>query len=424
MKKIAIPLFLINLVLMVFSVVSFSAESKLVVDDLVKEGKIFYQRGDHEQAIHEFSKALILDPDNKEAKKYLKKMGISEKGLYQPENPEITRHLRQSQEIDDYKNLVNAIKDETFHQKQLNEKLQNEQVALKDIIVKKEHRNHALKVELDGVQQEKDAAFSKGRQRSYLLEQEELLKSQKISKLDTEIADLKSRLDDKTREMEDKSKTLEGIEKRSTDLEKQLGKLIDDRIAERTKYLKQIEELKKNSLENVEVSSDQPSNPSSVTDALTVAQMRNQMGDMEKELKFLRSQKRDLENVQAQRGVGRVKLEKQTVDMIKRKDEMIAELKSSLASARMAIADLKQNGGAGGKRIVDDLQQELNDVKGKLQEVQNEFAQKNQEYQVLADRLQDTQQRLDVVQKMLEDKERESQDTEKQMQDLLLENHP
>jgi len=48
---------------------------------LIKVGRSFYERGRVEEAMKEFSKALILDPDNKQAKNYLRKMGLSD-GMY------------------------------------------------------------------------------------------------------------------------------------------------------------------------------------------------------------------------------------------------------------------------------------------------------------------------------------------------------
>ncbi len=48
---------------------------------LLDYAKKLYEQEDFENARHEFSKLLIIDPDNKEAKEYLKKMGL-DTGLY------------------------------------------------------------------------------------------------------------------------------------------------------------------------------------------------------------------------------------------------------------------------------------------------------------------------------------------------------
>lgn len=55
----------------------------LLANELIQEGRASLQRGDYEQAIDAFSKALAVDPRNKEAKAYLKQMGL-EDGLYTP----------------------------------------------------------------------------------------------------------------------------------------------------------------------------------------------------------------------------------------------------------------------------------------------------------------------------------------------------
>jgi chromosome segregation ATPase len=48
---------------------------------LLDYAKKLYEQGDFENAKHEFSKLLVIDPDNKEAREYLKKMGL-DRGLY------------------------------------------------------------------------------------------------------------------------------------------------------------------------------------------------------------------------------------------------------------------------------------------------------------------------------------------------------
>lgn len=64
-------------------------EDNTVASSLVDLGKSFYQEGNRKEAIHEFSKALLVDPYNKEAKEYLKKLGLKS-GLYQGVKTEIT----------------------------------------------------------------------------------------------------------------------------------------------------------------------------------------------------------------------------------------------------------------------------------------------------------------------------------------------
>ena len=63
--------FLVVLALSLYITPAFCSETS-IQGFLVDIGKSFYQKGNYEEAVHEFSKALIVDPDNQAAKAYLK----------------------------------------------------------------------------------------------------------------------------------------------------------------------------------------------------------------------------------------------------------------------------------------------------------------------------------------------------------------
>ncbi|MBF0386029.1 MAG: hypothetical protein HQL27_09200 [Candidatus Omnitrophica bacterium] len=60
-----------------------AAERNYPAQFLVEIGKSELKKGKLNDAVHEFSKALMVDPENKEAKKQLEKLGFKE-GLYSP----------------------------------------------------------------------------------------------------------------------------------------------------------------------------------------------------------------------------------------------------------------------------------------------------------------------------------------------------
>jgi len=84
-KKFLIAILSAGLSLMLVPQSSFAAEDlnlrKEGGDYLVKLAKTAYARGQYEDAAHEFSKALLIDPENKEALEGLRAMGI-DRGLY------------------------------------------------------------------------------------------------------------------------------------------------------------------------------------------------------------------------------------------------------------------------------------------------------------------------------------------------------
>ncbi|MCA9400207.1 MAG: hypothetical protein KC713_01170 [Candidatus Omnitrophica bacterium] len=71
-------------------------------DFLVDIGERYYQKEQFDEAIHEFSKALLIDPQNQEARDYLRAMGVSQ-GLYKPlrtkhsEAVDLANHMKQHQ---------------------------------------------------------------------------------------------------------------------------------------------------------------------------------------------------------------------------------------------------------------------------------------------------------------------------------------
>lgn len=80
MKKLIILMSLV--VLGIFITISASADTRNTgAEFLVETAERFYHQGRMEDAIHEFSKALMLEPDNKKALKYLKDLHI-DGGLY------------------------------------------------------------------------------------------------------------------------------------------------------------------------------------------------------------------------------------------------------------------------------------------------------------------------------------------------------
>lgn len=87
-KNIILNLFLV----VIFSCLSLSKASAqkgaYVADFICEYAKNLYDQGILEEAKHEFSKALIIDPDNTMAKSYLEKMGL-ETGRYQVERPDL-----------------------------------------------------------------------------------------------------------------------------------------------------------------------------------------------------------------------------------------------------------------------------------------------------------------------------------------------
>ena len=68
----------------------------IAAETLCEHAQTFYERGQKKEAIHEFSKVLLVDPDNPTAHDYLARLGAPQ-GIYRPLKT-VTVHRRDAQE--------------------------------------------------------------------------------------------------------------------------------------------------------------------------------------------------------------------------------------------------------------------------------------------------------------------------------------
>lgn len=66
-------------------------ERNMAAEFLNERAQLFYERGQRKEAMHEFSKVLLIDPANPTAFEYLKKLGV-DRGLYRPFKTVSVRH--------------------------------------------------------------------------------------------------------------------------------------------------------------------------------------------------------------------------------------------------------------------------------------------------------------------------------------------
>jgi len=75
---------------------------------LTEIGIQHYERGQVDEAVHELSKALMLDPDNQKAKEYLAQMGLTDQ-IYKGVKNKSTELVRLARSVKDYENQVAAL---------------------------------------------------------------------------------------------------------------------------------------------------------------------------------------------------------------------------------------------------------------------------------------------------------------------------
>lgn len=88
---------------------SLCAESKNdAANFLVDVGEIHLKQGETQRAIHEFSKALLIEPENVRAKEYLAKYDLEE-GLYKGINTNSSQIMDLALHVEEYKRKVNEL---------------------------------------------------------------------------------------------------------------------------------------------------------------------------------------------------------------------------------------------------------------------------------------------------------------------------
>lgn len=117
-----LSIFIFALVFLSSPLPSLAQEANEITQYLTEKGIAFFRQGRKRQAIHEFSKALLVDPENKTAKKYLKKMGF-DRGIYGELNSPIDQILELNEERNFLNSQVSELEQSNSEKNRVNEEL-------------------------------------------------------------------------------------------------------------------------------------------------------------------------------------------------------------------------------------------------------------------------------------------------------------
>ncbi len=113
-----------------------ASEESPIASALNDFGQQFYERGDFAQAAQEFSKALLVDPENAVAREYLGKMGFPG-GLYPVRGTPADRALRQTRQAEELRNAVAQAEERRSNAENVAEDLARERNVLEDRLGRK-----------------------------------------------------------------------------------------------------------------------------------------------------------------------------------------------------------------------------------------------------------------------------------------------
>ena len=197
--------------------VSFARDNRSPDDFLVEVGEHYLRKGDGETAIHEFSKALMINPDNEKAREYLKMTGMKN-GLYsgvvgyESHFGELNRH------IEDYKRQVLNLQTERFKLRGKYVDLTNDRKRLYESNLAKSSRIVRLEQKMDKLKSQlynRDAIIRRQEWKDKVeMNEVEALVSQRNRFLKEEVLRQKSELENLKYILDEKDETLTDIKGR------------------------------------------------------------------------------------------------------------------------------------------------------------------------------------------------------------------
>lgn len=410
------------------------AQSSLIVDSLLIEGKGLYESGEYEKAIPLFSKALLIQPRNKEALEYLKKMGL-DGGIYGSPKTMIDRIYDLMDDIELYRQDLQALEEQSRSQAEQTEQVKQQKQHLEELIQQKEQEKQQL---MEKSEEFYAVAVMKGKEVAELQDVTEQ-KTGELVRLNTDLFETKKQLLSDREVLENRNAELttvrENFDQHQKMSETQLHEL-------KMQYETDILELqkKRDALEHevFNVSDDRDETVKRFDDALRqkeamltleqgrlavtsyqlakqeaqLLRMREQVQilhtqrqDLIKEAEGLREQIRQLKQDQNFRYAHTADTKPQKlVEHIKKQDEQIIDLKARLTRLLEEAASLQRTDAVSEKEMTA-LQDKIKALETEISDKEKELSFSKEQTVSLEGRIKDYQERLDVVEEMIKDKE-------------------
>ena len=421
-----------------------SFAGSMIAEDKVKDGKAFYEEGDYQRAIHEFSKALLVDPNNKEAREYLHKMGL-EDGIYGRQNPPLKQITEMSTEIKGYKATVSDLEKDNQAKDELAQSLQAEKDNLAAMLQAQKDENAAALAQAEKIKQAADERVDEVQKQAQNVEQASQARIKEIVRLHTDLYALKDRVlkaenTVRTKEQQwletkaalkdriktDTKKKLE-YERKMLAMEEEYNLYKHQTLQSDLETKRQIEELQDNLRDRVSAV-DYAQDRLAVT-GYKLSETQAELADREKRLMDINAHLADTEGgvsfleqkLREQRGKPdepQVSEDQETIseqkNFLLRQDRLIVELKEKLVAAREELQSIGKDTGAKSSPQ-DEIQKQLASANTELEKTKTSLNEKSEAYTILEQRLNDLQDRLSVVEGLLQTKDEQIKQLEGQL---------
>ncbi len=167
---------------------------------LLRSGKSYYENGDYVSAIHEFTKAVMVDPQNEEAQYYLRKLGIDGQYYARPRT-QTMQVARLARKIDYYKRRIAALKASRERDKARLRRLKEQREDLRDAVAAERSENDRLRGEVEEVKHRAEEKEKESERRIAELKEGIRRRTREIALLTLDVQQWKGRVQEKEAEI-------------------------------------------------------------------------------------------------------------------------------------------------------------------------------------------------------------------------------
>ena len=423
--------------------------SGLISNDLTNRGKKYLNEGNLTMAIHEFSKAILADPQDQEARYYLRKLGLKE-GLYSWEETPLSSMGQLTEKVYRYKQKMSQLKKGNQAKDELNQSLKENQEKLQKTLQSKDVENQQLRGKVND--REKEVSSLTQKNQASIKDKEKIQRKARdeVVRLNTDLFKLKDELvkqrkfnDEKEYQAKEVKKSLKEAGKnwqnQRLNYEEQIQTMDEefDQFRHRSfkldnekkQYIKSLEDdLRKNKVELAYTNDRFLLTNFKLTDMETelfqkdkkVSELKDHLDNLERDLRYYQtkiqgSQARPKEFVERE--------DSEKIVLIKQQDRIIAELKEQLVKARQGekgpLSQRKED-----RNRIEVLKKQLEEMRLQLKEREESFEKKDAEYETLAEQLKDAKERLDLVEKIIQERDEQIKELENQLSEYPSEENP
>jgi len=434
---------------------SYPDGSIMIAQELVSKAKGYYDKGDYSNAIHEFNKALLADPDNEEAREYLEKMGVQGGYYGRPVNLKLKMIEQLNRDLHWYQEQMGLLEEEKLQKEQRVRHLTEEQQGLEEAIQHKEQEKAAIEEQFEELREQSEARAAQDHALMNRIEREDERKRKQIMRLNTDLYDYKEKLQDKLAGLKEKEEQIKELdqqikvlsqeqlaldrdwreseldhEKHLAEIEQEYSVLKDTFAQEKSRRKEEVVRLR-NALRDKNLKVDYMKDRVVMAE-YKLADKRSQMAYRDRKIKELRDMVDEMNQVSLQlasaggdptilpvEGESAFKDEDERILFVKKQDEIIADLKGRLIEAREEVAELARVDQSVDEEKMARLTKQLEALKGRLMNRNEKLDEKEEAYDLLEEQFLSTRDKLKLVEEIMTEKQLEIEDLEDQLNEIL-----